>query len=86
MLQGIMAIFILATIFAGIALIVGVFFWGIRSTRGGGGRITEQQNEETRLIQQIYQSLNTMESRVEALETILIEQQKKEDTREESLS
>jgi phage shock protein B len=36
------------------------------------------QAEETRLIQELYQGLSKMEERVEALETLLLDRQRKE--------
>ena len=79
MVHQMMAAIILATIFGGIALIVGVFFWGINMTRRSSGRLTPQQREEeTRIIQEIYRGLNTMEERIETLETILFEKQKRD--------
>jgi len=38
----------------------------------------DQEAEETRMIQDIYHGLQRMEHRVEALETILLEKQRKE--------
>ena len=76
MIQQIMAVLILATIFSGIALVVGVVFWGLKGAKGLPGRSSSQQlEEETRIIQEIYKGLNKMEERIEALETILCEQQ-----------
>ncbi len=72
-----MAVMILATIFAGIALIVGVSCWGAKMLRQMSGKGTPRECEEdTRLIQEIYQGLNKMEERIETLETILFEKQK----------
>ena len=65
MLDQIMAIFILATIFGGIALIVGVYFWGVKATGRLSGKSTpRQREEETRIIQEIYQGLTRMEERM----------------------
>ena len=52
----------------------------IRVSKSGGlsGKDKQAQAEETRMIQDIYHGLSKMEERVEALETILIERQKKE--------
>lgn len=84
MLDQIMAVFILATIFGGIALIVGVYFWGVKVTGRLSGKSTPQQREEeTRIIQEIYQGLSRMEERIEALETILLEKRKSETTKKE---
>ena len=80
-MHGIMACFILATIFGGIALIILIFFWGDRfAHRLGGKKSGEQIDEETRIIQEIYNGLTKMENRIEALETILMEYKRKEKT------
>jgi len=57
-------------------IIIGI----IKTARTGGLSRSEKQAraEETKMIQDIYHSLTKMEERVEALETILIERQKKD--------
>ena len=52
----------------------------IRASKIGGLSQKEKQThtEETKMIQDIYHGLSKMEERVEALETILIERQRKE--------
>jgi hypothetical protein len=67
------SILILATI--GL-VIIGI----IKAAKSGGLSKKERktQAEETRMIQEIYHSLTKMEDRVEALETILIERQRKD--------
>ncbi|MCC6486480.1 MAG: envelope stress response membrane protein PspB [Candidatus Hydrogenedentes bacterium] len=46
--------------------------------RGGGRKATRAtHDEETRLIQDIYHGLIKMEERVEALETLLLERERK---------
>jgi len=51
--------------------------------KGGSIRKGEQLNtDETRLIQEIHQGLSRMEERVEALETILLSREGKEQRRE----
>jgi phage shock protein B len=52
----------------------------IKASKTGGLSQKEKQTqtEETKMIQDIYHGLSKMEERVEALETILIERQKKE--------
>jgi phage shock protein B len=42
-----------------------------------GGRTGQQSADETRMIQTIYNELSRMEERVEALETILLERERK---------
>ncbi|WP_457551570.1 phage-shock protein [Desulfobacula sp.] len=66
-------IFLIATI--GL-IIIGI----IRAMKTGGLSKKEKQThaEETKMIQDIYQGLSKMEERIEALETILIERQKKD--------
>ncbi|MCP4118285.1 MAG: phage-shock protein [Desulfobacteraceae bacterium] len=62
-----------------LAVVCGLFVMVVKMMRGGssaGG--SSDQSEETRMIQEIYQGLSRMEERVDALETILMERQKKE--------
>ena len=56
-------------------IIIGI----IRAAKTGGISKKEKQAhaEETKMIQDIFNGLSKMEERVEALETILIERQKK---------
>lgn len=63
---------------------VGLVIIGIiRAAKIGGLSKSDKQTqaEETRMIQEIYHSLSKMEERVETLETILIERQKKDFTK-----
>ncbi|MCK5099210.1 MAG: phage-shock protein [Desulfobacteraceae bacterium] len=57
-------------------IIIGI----IRAAKTGGLSKKEKQThaEETKMIQDIYHGLSKMEERVEALETILIERQRKD--------
>jgi len=57
-------------------IIIGI----IRASKTGGlSKKNKQTNaEETKMIQDIYYGLSKMEERVEALETILIERQRKD--------
>ncbi len=58
-----------------------ILILGIVKILAGGksGRKTKEfEAEETRLIQQIHHGLGKMEERIEALETILLEQDRKE--------
>jgi phage shock protein B len=75
--------FIVAIVFGGIVLalaIVGSTILMVAKIIKGGfsreGR--DRQTEEARMIQQIYQGLSRMEERVEALETLLLEQERKD--------
>ncbi len=75
---------ILAMIVGGIVLVVitiGLMAIAvIRALRTGGIFKKDRQtyNDETRMIQDIYNGLSKMEKRVEALETILIERKRKD--------
>ncbi|MBI4557623.1 MAG: phage-shock protein [Candidatus Hydrogenedentes bacterium] len=61
-----------------IAVLGGLCIAALKTLRGGPsrkGRVPDM--EETQLIQQIYHGLNRMEQRVESLETILLERERK---------
>jgi phage shock protein B len=60
-----------------LAVIGATIFLGIRIMRGGISRRDQAfLSEEARMIQDIYQGLNRMEQRIEALETILLDKEK----------
>ncbi len=59
----------LATLICGTELII------IKTRKGNRGA---GDSEETRIIQEIYQSMERMEERIESLETILAEGQEKD--------
>ncbi len=77
---------IVAIIFGSIVLIPavigGTILMSIKLLKGGASR--KDQAEDSKIIQQIYQGLSRMEERVEALETILLDQDKK-DRKDEKL-
>jgi TolA-binding protein len=57
----------------------GIALKGLRILKEGPSRQNQQlQAEETKLIQELYQGLSRIEGRVEALETILFDQGRKE--------
>ena len=72
-------VIIVAIVFGSIvfalAIIPGTILLAIKFFRGGqaGG----DQAEEAKMIQEIYKSLSRMEERVEALETILLDHEKR---------
>ena len=75
-------VFIVAIVFGGIVLALAVIgstiLMGIKIIKGGVSRKDQaHQAEETRTIQEIYQGLDRMEKRIEALETILLEKEKR---------
>jgi phage shock protein B len=62
-------------------LIVAGFFliWALKIITGRDGPQKEKlQAEETRLIQELHQGLARMEERIEALETILLDPERKD--------
>jgi phage shock protein B len=74
-------VLIVAIVFGSIvimlALIPGTILLAIKLFKGGFSRTDQQQQaEETKIIQQIYQGLSRMEERIEALETILLDRDK----------
>lgn len=76
-------VMIVAIVFGGIVAILAIIpctiLIAIKLFRGGvSGRGREDQAEETRMIQEIYQGLSRMEKRVESLETILLDSQGKD--------
>ena len=62
-------------------IIVGGFFliWALKIVTGISGRNqNERQTEETKIIQELHQGLLRMEKRIEALETILLDPERKD--------
>ena len=64
------------------AVIGGTILMSIKLLKGGTSR--QDQAEDSKIFQEIYQGLSRMEKRVEALETILLDQNKK-DPKDEKL-
>jgi phage shock protein B len=56
----------------GLLVIGAIILIGLRIIRGGGGSLGPK-SEETRTIQEIYQGLQKMEQRLDALEEILLD-------------
>ena len=69
---------VFASIVLALAIIPGAILLAIKFFRGG--QSAEDQAEEAKMIQEIYQSLSHMEQRVEALETILLDREKQKRT------
>lgn len=76
------SVIIVAIVFGSIltfaALVCGTILAIVRMRNSGlsqGGR--RSQSDEARIIQEIYQGLSHMEERIDALETILMDSQKK---------
>ena len=64
------------------AVIGGTILMSIKLLKGGTSR--QDQAEDSKIFKEIYQGLSRMENRVEALETILLDQNKK-DPKDEKL-
>jgi phage shock protein B len=74
---------IVAIVFAGVvlalAVIGGTIIMAIKAIRGRrSGEASHLNPKETRMIQEIYNGLARMEERVEALETILLDRERKD--------
>ena len=79
--------FIVTIVFGGIVLSLAVIgatiLMAIRILKGGVTRKQQQyEADEAKMIQEIYKGLSRMEERVEALETILLDQEKRKSTKE----
>jgi phage shock protein B len=70
----IVAIVFASGVFA-LAIIPGTILLAIKFFRGG--QSAGDQAEEAKMIQEIYKGLSLIEERVEALETILLDQEKR---------
>lgn len=71
----------------GASMIIGTigitFVLIVKAFRGGGSKSTPAGDEdETRMIQEIYHGLTKMEGRVESLETLLMESERKRSERQ----
>jgi phage shock protein B len=76
------SVFIVAIVFGGLVLALAIIgstiLMGVRIVKGGVSRKAQAyQADETRMIQEIYQGLSKMEQRIEALETILLDRERK---------
>lgn len=79
------AALILTIIFGGAVLLAAILgstvLMGIKIIKGGiSSKSRQSETEDARVIQEIYEGLNRMESRVEALEALLMERDGKEKT------
>ena len=77
------SVFIVAIVFGGLVLALAIVgstvIMAIKILKGGFSRKGQNlQAKEARTIQEIYQGLSQMEKRVEALETILLEKERKD--------
>ena len=79
-MQGIIA---LSIIFGGsvltLAIIGSTILMAIKFFKGGvSGKSRQDQADEAKMIQEIYKGLSRMEERVEALETIILDRERKD--------
>jgi phage shock protein B len=77
------SVMIVTIVFGGLVLALAIvgstILMAIKILKGGFSRKgREVQAEEARMIQEMYQGLSQMEKRVDALETILLDQQRKD--------
>ena len=76
-------VLIIAIVFGGtvlaLAIIGSTILMAIKILKGGLSRKGQKvQTEEARMIQEIYQGLSRMEERVESLETIILDRERKD--------
>jgi len=74
---------IVAIVFGGtvlaLAIVGSTILMAIKILRGGFSRKSQHsQAEESKMIQEIYQGLSRMEKRAEALETIILDRERKD--------
>jgi len=77
------AVFIVAIVFGGtvlaLAIIGSTILMAIKILKGGVSRKGQRfESEEARMIQEMYQGFSRMEERVEALETIILDRERKD--------
>ena len=76
-------VFIVAIVFGGtvlaLAIIGSTILMAIKIFKGGVSRKGQRfESEEARMIQEMYQGFSRMEERVEALETIILDRERKD--------
>ncbi len=72
--------FVFMFILIPVAVVVILILILVRLFRGPRGqKAQEEQVDEARMIQELYQGLNRLEGRLESLETLLLDQERKED-------
>lgn len=67
----------LAVIFGGLAAIVSIIAFAV-VTVANGGRRDRLSAEESQLMQDLFHGFSEMEKRIETLETLLLERERKE--------
>lgn len=78
-MHGIPFLFLILFVLIPVAVVVILVMILARLFRGPRGqRAQEEQMNEAKMIQELYQGLNRLEQRLESLETLLLDQEKKE--------
>lgn len=78
--MGLATVTVLLVLGIPLVAVAGFFLvWAVKVATGGAGEKREKaMADETRLIQELHQGLKRMEERIEALETILFDRERKE--------
>lgn len=66
---------LIVLIVIGVPVVCGTLIALAAILRGGSKKNERQEAEETRLIQELHQGMNRLEARIEAIETILMDQE-----------
>jgi len=74
-LELLLFVFVLLVVLPVLVIVGGFVIAALKTLRGS---VAPEQADDTRLIQEIYQGLQRMEQRVEALETLLLEKERKD--------
>ncbi len=76
-------VMIVATVFGSILVMMAIIGWVFVNVFGRGGRkhTGPEIEDESRIIQELYQGFMKMESRVESLETLLLEREREKERR-----
>lgn len=70
-------LFVVCVVFGSIVAAIALVCWTIVRLVSGGTRSQSVSAEESRMIQELYQGLSKMEQRLESLETLLLDRDKK---------
>ncbi len=70
-------VLIVMVVFGAVLAGVAIICWTIVRLVTGGGRANAASADEAQLMQELYQGLSKMEQRVESLETLLLERERR---------
>lgn len=71
------AVIISGATIIGLAILGTIFLLGVKIVKGGGPQGRAATSDEARLAQELYQGLERLEERVESLETLLLERERR---------